>query len=170
MLRLRDRKLHRVMHLRGYEYEPCFSPDGHRILFVRNGISIWIAHADGSRPRRLIGRGVQGASEPSFSPNGRRILFSGKVDFLDQALVMRRDGTHLHALTRSPRRTYPVSFSPDGMQIAFSREVDSDPPTRMGAFVMLSDGSGQRRIGPRRGSVSPGAWTRVPPGALPQPG
>lgn len=54
---------------------PEWSPDGRAIAFVVDGSAIWLAAADGSHPRRLLGADT-GVDFPAWSPDGRSIAYT----------------------------------------------------------------------------------------------
>lgn len=118
----------------GLEKErPCWSPDGHRLLFARHdsgGMHVWQylleTRAPGTAARRLTDR-----KEPeyngAFSPDGTRILFaaitlSGTQGNLDIAAI-NADGGGLKTVFAGTgplsHQDWP-SWSPDGRRFAFS--------------------------------------------------
>jgi TolB protein len=109
-----------------------------RIVYS-HGDDVWVARADGSRPRRLTHRpGPE--FDPSWSPDGRRIAYRDSrrgINRNDEIYVMHADGTHTRNLTRSPYNEWSPSWSPDGGLIAFySAEL----------FVMRPDGTRARPV------------------------
>jgi len=71
----------RITSGQGFDAMPAFSPDGNQIAFVsdRNGApNLWVANADGTRPRQLSrtdGFGYDYVS-PTWTPDGRAVLVS----------------------------------------------------------------------------------------------
>ncbi len=60
------------------ERHPRFSPDGRELAFIstRSGrAALWVAHADGSSPRRLSDLDAFVTGYPRWSPDGKRIAF-----------------------------------------------------------------------------------------------
>jgi dipeptidyl aminopeptidase/acylaminoacyl peptidase len=64
----------------------AWSPDGKRVVFARTReeraahcTDIWVAHADGTKARRLS-HDVSTAQFPKWSPDGRWVVFSGSED------------------------------------------------------------------------------------------
>src|SRR5690349_3313190 len=110
---------------------PQFSPNGTQIAFGRRWVdkmndrwesSIWIANADGSRPRQL----VQG-SDVKWSPDGSRIAYIARGEPTGSQIFVRwmdAEGatTQISRLTESPSN---IEWSPDGKWIAFTANVAS---------------------------------------------
>jgi TolB protein len=91
----------------GYDdAEPCYSPDGRRVAFIRYG-QVWVMRADGTRKERLTRFDLgpyQELSSPSFSPTGRRIAFVGPGP-RNHAQVWVMSGTRTHMITNSRNGT-----------------------------------------------------------------
>jgi len=152
---------HAVTHTaRGYvDDHPYWSPDGSRILFERgcsNNCSrhIWTVRPDGSGLRRLSPGCSSGAFcpddvFPAYSPDGRQIAFDsyrGPKTGGYGVMVADANLRHAHRVAsgNAPR------WSPDGKQLVF---VDQ-PRSVLSVYVCNSDGSGLRRITPRRLKVT----------------
>ena len=110
---------------------PLFSPDGRRIVFVRNRSQLWVMNADGSRQRKLASSGTA----PSWSPDSRRIAYVA-----DSKLVVARVGERPRVVVRGGSSR--PHWSPDGRLIAFSREVGG----RTDLAVVRGDGRGLRTV------------------------
>lgn len=87
-------------------YQPCFSPDGKRIAYVKyssdaKSTSIWIMNIDGSEQVQLTDAKKGFALNPRWSPDGTRLVFqSSKKDKKDADLyVIDVDGNNLTQLT-----------------------------------------------------------------------
>jgi Tol biopolymer transport system component len=59
------------------ETAPALSPDGRKVLFVRDGL-LWVRRLDQLEPQRL--EGTEGATKPAWSPDSEFIVFSAKGD------------------------------------------------------------------------------------------
>ena len=83
-----------------FDEEPEWSPEGRRIVFLRDH-KIWVMNADGSSPVRLT-RWV-GAANPVWSHDGRKIAFAKAKGLNEpgfaQIYVMDADGTGVKRLT-----------------------------------------------------------------------
>jgi Tol biopolymer transport system component len=87
----------------GHAEKPKWSPDGLRLLFIRRFPGthkpgeLWMAHSDGSSPRRVMGGGVVTAD---WSPDGSELAVAAPVEKRTtlQVWVGRADGSHLRPL------------------------------------------------------------------------
>jgi Tol biopolymer transport system component len=106
----------------------AWSPDGQTLVFARyepdfetGSGDLWVANADGSGERLLLG-GPDDDSAPSWSPDGQRIAFlrNGHV------AVMNADGSNARALTDpgDARESRPM-WSADGLRLVFARDPGS---------------------------------------------
>ena len=118
---------------------------GGDVVGLRDGT--YAVRPDGSRLRRLFGRGQQ----PDWSPDGSRLAFVAS----QHVFTMGADGERLRRLTDHSGDTDPA-WSPDGRHIAFIRDHD--------LYVMRANGSGERRVVdlPDQGlDRSGGPWAEV---------
>ncbi len=76
---------------------PEWSPDGARILFLRDSAEIWVINVDKTGLEQLTSPGQRHDSYPSFSPGGDKIAFErDSADFSHYSVwVMNPDGTGL---------------------------------------------------------------------------
>ena len=104
------------------------------IAFVRSGLSLWVANADGSSATHIADiRGYYIAYD--WSPDGRQLVFQGGSDSASYGIyVANADGTGLRRLTAADW-SWNLAWSPDGSKIAFV--------TNAGIHVMHADGTGQ---------------------------
>lgn len=116
--------------------DPQISPDGRRIVYVRNGMDImtdskagrlWIVNSDGTKNVPLTGRDIA-ESNPVWSPDGSRIAFTGNTDNGSEIFVIWLADGKLARLTQLDRSPSGLSWSPSSKQIAFSMLVPGEPP------------------------------------------
>lgn len=100
-----------------YDAYPAFSPDGTRIVFVRDG-SVYVMNSDGSGQTSLNTPNL--AYFPMFSPNNSKIAF---VTLNDELFIMNSDGSNRILLASGADNNYRPKFSPDGTKIVFIRDI-----------------------------------------------
>jgi TolB protein len=92
--------------------EPAWSPDGRRFSYTswaHGRAEIYVANADGSRPRRLT-RNATDDFGPTWSPDGRRILYTHGPDEAHQVYVMNADGSAKTNLSRNRNDEWATSW------------------------------------------------------------
>lgn len=109
---------------------PSLSSDGRHLIFTSNRTgqqAIWIADADGERPKLLFDGDHVGTdpATPIWSPDGSRIAFAmkpaGSTDENESEIyVMRPDGSALLRLTHAPGDDSHPHWSADGKRIFFN--------------------------------------------------
>jgi dipeptidyl aminopeptidase/acylaminoacyl peptidase len=114
---------------------PQISPDGGRIVYVRNSMDImtdtpvgrlWLINADGSGNVPLTGRDMS-ESNPAWSPDGTRIAFTGEADDGTEVYVYWVTDGAVARLTQLQRPPSGLSWSPDGKFLAFSMLAPEEP-------------------------------------------
>jgi Tol biopolymer transport system component len=134
----------------GDEWAPYFGPGGHRIVMATDH-AISTVRTDGTG-RRQLRRGF--LSQPEYSPNGKRVVFSGLPNSKNESGIwtIRRDGSHLRRVTRSPQDEdgYDASpdWRPDGRRIVYARCTSSSEwgCGDGGIYSVRPDGSGNHLI------------------------
>jgi TolB protein len=122
----------------------AFSPDGKEIAFSssRDGnAEIYIAHADGSRLRRLTFHpGIDTA--PTWSPSGRRLAFTSDRTGTPQIFVVDRDGGNVEQLTFSGEWNDSPDWSPRADRIVHVSHCDEG----FELALIQADGSNWQRL------------------------
>ncbi|MDX1545056.1 MAG: S9 family peptidase, partial [Christiangramia sp.] len=121
-----------------YEYvsDPQISPDGKKIIYVRNFKDImtdrnlsnlWIVNPDGSQNRPLTS-GNQNDFSPRWSPDGKKVVFrSNMQDDKMKLYLMWIDSREVFPLTNTPQSPGNISWSNDGKYLAFTMFVPEKP-------------------------------------------
>ncbi len=119
-----------------------WSPDGSRVVFVKDGESlrnVYLANSDGSGERKLP------LSYPpnEWSPDGTKFVFGSIVD-RSNAEIFVHDIENEKSVNVTNNAAFDAdpTFSPDGRQILFVSSRDGNTE----AYVMNSDGSGVKRL------------------------
>lgn len=131
--------------------EACWSPDGTRLAFVRDG-ALWIIDADGGRATRVADHPA-GNEAPHWAPDGERLAFLSRRRGWSQlwSIEVPRPGRgrppsveHLPEPTRLSAEPCDLAFpdwSPDGHWIMCATTCLADLTTEQ---LVLIDASGRR--------------------------
>jgi TolB protein len=144
---------------------PCWSPDGKRIVFVGTSkedewlVDIYVMNADGSEQRNLTNNTAIDGS-PCWSPDGQKIAFYSGVPVgpnqgNSDIYVMNADGSEQKNLTNNPAFYGGSCWSPDGQKIAFSSDRDGS----FEVYVMNADGAEQKRLTNNRADDGHPCWS-----------
>jgi TolB protein len=140
-----------------FESNPVLSPDGRRVAFVRNAISVaptvWTANRDGSHLLRV----ARHATEPAWSPDGSALAFTrwDRMRTESAVVVASAEGRQRRlGAGRSP------AWSPDGRLIAFAEVTRATHFWHYAVAVAAPDGSDRRiLVRLRRRTVGGLAWS-----------
>ncbi|MFQ5707449.1 MAG: prolyl oligopeptidase family serine peptidase [bacterium] len=115
--------------------DPQISPDGQRIVYVRNFMDIlkdrrrsnlWIINYDGTNHRPLTSGNGNDVS-PRWSPDGTRLLYVSRAEGSSQIYLRWMDTGQTAKLTNLTESPGSITWSPDGKWIAFSMFVKERP-------------------------------------------
>ena len=137
---------------------PRFSPDYSEILYLSylGGNPRIYVYNLASRSQRLIAETGNPTFAPRWSPDGKWILYSmASAGNTDIYKVPSAGGGRPVRLTDSPGIDIGGSFSPDGSRIVF----ESDRSGSQQVYVMMADGSDQRRISFFGGRAATPEWS-----------
>jgi Tol biopolymer transport system component len=110
--------------------------------------SIFTVHPDGSHRTKL----TQGV-DPSYSPNGKLIVFSVCDGVQDDLMLMKADGSGVHAVTETAKVSEDEpTFGADGKRIFFSRDSGGEGYSQI--YSIALDGTGLRQLTPKRHETS----------------
>ena len=113
---------------------PEISPDGNRIVLVRNFMDImkdrqrsnlWIVNYDGS-DLQPITTGNHNYNSPRWSPDGKRLLYASNEEGSTQLYVRWMETGQVAKLTQLTHSPSGLTWSPNGNAIAFSMFVPSE--------------------------------------------
>jgi len=99
-----ERSNMQLTNLNGLSWDPAWSPDGGRIVFVSNDTGtddIWIVNADGSGLTNLTTGVSAWDKRPSWSPDGTRIVFWSNREGPMQLYVMNADGRNVRNISQT---------------------------------------------------------------------
>jgi len=112
--------------------DPCWSPDGSKILYSRGDASssgIWVMNTDGSNQNPLTTPTENNYDrEPAWSSDGKKIAFirqfTGGAAFVYYLYVMAADGTNPTRLLPAEYDVHHPSWSPDGTKLLVGIDPD----------------------------------------------
>ncbi|HEY3418416.1 MAG TPA: hypothetical protein VGM23_16190 [Armatimonadota bacterium] len=116
-----------------------FSPDGARILYVKNPgrlrgqPQIGLVNVDGTHPRLLAA-----GNAPTWSPDGRSIAFLRLGGKTVPLYLIRADGTGLRRLSADGEA---AAFSPDGSRLCYTRPSPWGTTRKAQIFIVTLTGA-----------------------------
>jgi len=125
----------------GNYHDPDLSPDGNKILFIKNG-DINIINTDGSELNKITD--TQDNDDPSWTPDGSGILFtSTRLSNVPKLFLMDLATKNIEEIHTNQENIVNPVFSPDGEKIAFAAHNDS---TGYNIYIINNDGSDSKQI------------------------
>lgn len=124
---------------------PDWSPDGKRIVFIRDG-DIYMMELDGSGFTRLTAT-PSTERGPRWSPDGRHILYA----YLGGVHVMTPSASTSTQVTPLGEGADSPAWSPDGKSIVYSRCAGATDCGRRHLWVIDASGGGSTRLSPPSG-------------------
>ena len=128
---------------------------------VFNAYDIYVANADGSKPKKLAASKGYDA-EATISPDGKQVVFTSSRDGDLELYIMNADGSNVRRMTHDKGYDGGAFFSPDGKMLVYRAYHPTDSseikegenllndelvkPAKMELFVMNTDGTDKRQI------------------------
>lgn len=135
--------------------EPCWSPDGKRLVAVSTTERLFVVDADGKNLAQILQVDGSYCHQPDWSPDGEWIAFATDRDGNIEIYKVRPDGTELTRLTRTPGVDAHPRWSPDGRWLSFTSNRDGN----YDIFVMTADGSDVRPLTRHSATDDHAAWS-----------
>ncbi|OGQ16961.1 MAG: Tol-Pal system beta propeller repeat protein TolB [Deltaproteobacteria bacterium RIFCSPHIGHO2_02_FULL_40_11] len=156
----RGKILHRITQHGAIDVEPCFSPDGKKLVFSSGRAPYahlyLLEDLSSSEATRLTFAGRYNSS-PAWSPDGNQIAFSAQLEGHFDLFSVQPNGRGLRRLTKSERgknNEYP-SWSPDGRHLVYT----SNESGTYDLYMMNADGSAVHKILSNYGNITYPAWS-----------
>jgi TolB protein len=163
LIRRNGEVVERITHGQAIDSSPSFSPTGRQIAFMSDRLGspqLFVVDVDGLNASRIpVPHNY--ADSPAWSPRGDRIAYAartggGAFDIFLTTL----DGSYVEQLTFGWGSNENPRWAPDGRHIVFS----SSRSGRRAIYVMLADGSNQRRVTPSNRDCFYPTWSPRPAG------
>lgn len=155
-----------------YVSDPQISPDGQRIIYVRNFKDImtdknlsnlWTANFDGSQNRPLT-TGEQNDRSPRWSHDGKKIVYTSNKSGKSEIYLRWMDSGDEMVLVNSEKSPSSITWSPDDKHLAFNMFV---PKSKASPIKMPAAPKGATWNAPPK-YIDEMNWRRDGVGELPQ--
>ena len=150
--------------------DPQWSPDGHRLAFVRDE-EIWVVEGDGSRLTRVVVKPGDGRA-PRWSPDGHRIAFLSRRRGWTQLWIIDAPVPRRGRPANDPKPPRPTAltvpgldveafeWAPDGARVAVMAHLGPDV-TETSQIALVDIATGELRVVAGERSVDVGGrWLR----------
>jgi len=135
----------------GLEYasDPQISPDGQRIVYVRQSMDImtdrersnlWIVDSNGTN-HRAIASSSENFFSPRWSADGTRLAYASTEEGSVQIYLRWMDSGQVARLTDLTSSPSSLSWSPDGRMIAFTMPVAAEAAIPFGVLPKQPEGA-----------------------------
>ncbi|MGD8374773.1 MAG: S41 family peptidase [Acidobacteriota bacterium] len=113
----------------GWRFQPRFSPDGKWIAWADSSQTLFIAPADGGRPRKVDRARQYAITDYSWSPDGRWLAYDKVDGITDYSSVYLYDVENeaIHPVTGPTTNDGDVAWDPDGRYLYFASTRATNP-------------------------------------------
>lgn len=157
----------------GRDFNPQYSPDGRRIVFMSDRTGrpeIWVCDADGSNAVVWTDSPGETLGAPEWSPDGSRLAYTADAGKRMRVLIVAAPGAQPKELYSATGSIWNLTWSPDGEWIYFGSDRPLGVvriPAAGGASALVAEGArsitftpdGRFRFFVRAGQHADQLWT-----------
>ncbi|MDE0326827.1 MAG: DPP IV N-terminal domain-containing protein [Candidatus Poribacteria bacterium] len=159
MMDIKGKNLQNLTNSPTHEFQPTFSPDGHRMAYVSSRhdgyLEIYVMNLSTKVSHRLTHHPKHDAN-PAWSPDGRWIAFDSNRQGKYDIYKIEPDGENLQRLTHEGQDNYNAAWSPDSKFIAFGSFRGAG---KSGIYIMDAEGRNPRCLENQPRSGNTPAWS-----------